>query len=116
MYLENPKSSADLDKELSISLSKFDTLKSIFIDQLEMGQLFCIKRKDVFKKISKKRKRYVCEKISNGKLYLFQPNSLILDYKNEKDNNFFMLLFWLGVRVHVSGLQAGNLFRNNLLI
>ena len=84
-YLKNPKSSTDLDKELSISLTKFDTLEDyFFIDQLEMGQLFMHRRKEIFKKISKKRKRYVCEKISNGKLYLFQPNTLILDYKNEK--------------------------------
>ena len=84
-YLKNPKSSTDLDKELSISLTKFDTLEDyFFIDQLEMGQLFMHRKKEIFKKISKKRKRYVCEKISNGKLYLFQPNTLILDYKNEK--------------------------------
>ena len=84
-YLKNPKSSTDLDKELTISLTKFDTLEDyFFIDQLEMGQLFMHRRKEIFKKISKKRKRYVCEKISNGKLYLFQPNTLILDYKNEK--------------------------------
>ena len=84
-YLKNPKSSTDLDKELTISLTKFDTLEDyFFIDQLEMGQLFMHRKKEIFKKISKKRKRYVCEKISNGKLYLFQPNTLILDYKNEK--------------------------------
>ena len=85
MYLKNPKSSTDLDKELSISLSKFDTFNDyFFIEEIEMGQLFLHRKKDIFKKISKKRKRFICEKISNGKLYLFQPNTLILDYKNEK--------------------------------
>ena len=85
MYLENPKSSTDLDEELSISLSKFDNLKEyFFLEQLEMGQLFLHGKNNVFKKISKKSKRFVCEKISNRKLYLFQPNSLILEYKNEK--------------------------------
>ena len=85
IYLKNPKSSTDLDKELSISLSKFDTFNNyFFIEELEMGQLFLHRKKDIFKKISKKRKRFVCEKISNGKLYLFQPNTLILDHKNEK--------------------------------
>ena len=85
MYLKNPKSSTDLDKELSFSLSKFDTLNDyFFIDRLEMGQLFLHRKKDIFRKISKKRKRYLCEKISNGKLYLFQPNTLISDYNNEK--------------------------------
>ncbi len=84
-YLINPKSSTDLDKQLSVSLSKFDILNDhFFIEKLEMGQLFLHRKKDVFKKISKKRKRYVCEKISNGKLYVFQPNTLILEYKNEK--------------------------------
>ena len=84
MYLKNPKSSTDLDLGLSISLSEFDTLSDYFyIDKLEMGQLFLHKKKDIYKKISKKRKRYVCEKVSNGKLYLFQPNTLILEY-NEK--------------------------------
>ena len=85
VYLKNPKSSTDLDVELSMSLSKFDTLSDYFyIDKLEMGQFFLYKKKDIFKKISKKRKRYVCEKVSNGKLYLFQPNTLVLDYNNEK--------------------------------
>ena len=84
MYLKNPKSSTDLDMELSMSLSEFDTLSdNFYIDQLEMGQLFLHKKKDIYKKISKKRKRYVCEKVSNGKLYLFQPNTLVLEY-NEK--------------------------------
>lgn len=84
MYLKNPKSSTDLDMELSMSLSEFDTLSdNFYIDKLEMGQLFLHKKKDIYKKISKKRKRYVCEKVSNGKLYLFQPNTLVLEY-NEK--------------------------------
>lgn len=84
MYLKNPKASTDLDMELSMSLTEFDTLSDYFyIDQLEMGQLFLHKKKDIYKKISKKRKRYVCEKVSNGKLYLFQPNTLVLEY-NEK--------------------------------
>ena len=84
MYLKNPKSSTDLDMELSMSLSEFDTLSdNFYIDQLEMGQLFLHKKKDIYKKISKKRKRYVCEKVSNGKLYLFQPHTLVLEY-NEK--------------------------------
>ena len=54
------------------------------IDKLEIGQFFLHRKKDIFRKVSKKRKRYVCEKISNGKLYLFQPNTLVLDYNNEK--------------------------------
>ena len=84
-YLKNPKSSTDLDEELSISLSKFDNLKEyFFLEELEMGQLFLHGKGNIFKKISKKRKRFVCEKISNRKLYLFQPNSLILNYKYEK--------------------------------
>ena len=85
VYLKNPKSSTDLDVELSMSLSKFDTLSDYFyIDKLEMGQFFLYKKKDIFKKISKKRKRYVCKKVSNGKLYLFQPNTLVLECNDEK--------------------------------
>ena len=85
VYLKNPKSSTDLDVELSMSLSKFDTLSDYFyIDKLEMGQFFWYKKKDIFKKISKKRKRYVCKKVSNGKLYLFQPNTLVLECNDEK--------------------------------
>lgn len=85
VYLKNPKSSTDLDVELSMSLSKFDTLSDYFyIDKLEMGQFFLYKKKDIFKKISKKRKRYVCKKVSNGKLYLFQPNTLVLECSDEK--------------------------------
>ena len=85
IYLKNPKSCTDLDIELSISLNKFDTLNDYFIiDKLEIGQFFLHRKKDIFRKVSKKRKRYVCEKISNGKLYLFQPNTLVLDYNNEK--------------------------------
>ena len=68
-----------------MSLSKFDTLSDYFyIEKLEMGQLFMHRKKDIFRKISKKKKRYLCEKVSNGKLYLFQPNTLIFEYRNEK--------------------------------
>ena len=48
MYLKNPKSSTDLDVELSMSLSKFDTLSDYFyIDKLEIVKVlpsisFCI--------------------------------------------------------------------------
>ena len=85
IYFKNPKSSNDLDKKLSISLSKFDNIKEhFFLEELEMGQLFLHGKGNIFKKISKKRKRFVCEKISNRKLYLFQPNSLILNCKYEK--------------------------------
>ena len=85
IYFKNPKSSTDLDKKLSISLSKFDNIKEhFFLEELEMGQLFLHGKGNIFKKISKKRKRFVCEKISNRKLYLFQPNSLILNCKYEK--------------------------------
>ena len=109
---KNPKSSTDLDEELSKSLSKFDTLNDCFFRSARMGQLF-MHKKDIFRKISKK-KRYLCEKVSNGKLYLFQPNTLIFEYKNEKDNNFYALILAGGLVC--AWPASGNLFRNNLLI
>ena len=52
MYLKNPKSSTDLDMELSMSLSEFDNLSdNFYIDKLEMGQLFLHKKKEIYKKI-----------------------------------------------------------------
>ena len=63
VYLKNPKSSTDLDVELSMSLSKFDTLSDYFyIDKLEMGQFFLYKKKTYSRRLVKKERGMFAKK------------------------------------------------------
>jgi SprT protein len=71
-HMKNPKSSFCYDINLSKKLDLFDNAKeNIYLDQLNDGEFFYYKNLGMFKKINKRRKRYLCLRIDNNKKYLF---------------------------------------------
>ena len=73
--LQNPAASSCADTSLLRVLHLYDDKKEgvIFIESLAIDAEFKIKDGRVFKKVEKLRKRFKCQEISTGKMYLFSP-------------------------------------------
>lgn len=78
-HFKNPKASSDTDAVLSIALKQYDNRNSffVFIYELPDGSLFKTSNNRVFKKVSKRVKRYECMELTTKKIYLFQPNAQV---------------------------------------
>ena len=75
-HLKNPKASSDTDQQLGMALKAYDPptdKKAIF--EITQGSLFQLDNQRIFRKGEKRRKRFVCQEVATGKLYLFQPNA-----------------------------------------
>ena len=71
-HMKNPKSSFCYDINLSKKLDLYDNENdSLYIDKLNDGDIFYYRNLGMFKKINKRRKRYLCLRIDNDKKYLF---------------------------------------------
>lgn len=77
-HFKNPKASSDTDAQLSVAIKKFDAENDKnYVFELPAGGLFKIYNGRVFKKGQKLRKRYECQEVASGKIYLFQPNAQV---------------------------------------
>ena len=78
-HMKNPKSSFSYDSKLSKELDKYDEAKDdmVYLDQLPSNSLFTYRGKK-FIKIEKKRKRYLCECMTNKRNYLFVSHARVL--------------------------------------
>ncbi|SFW42349.1 SprT-like domain-containing protein [Cellulophaga fucicola] len=75
-HFKNPKASSDTDAKLSLALKQFDPVSNkTYIFELPIGSVFRIYNGKLFKKGSRKIKRYECVEISSGRTYVFQPNA-----------------------------------------
>ncbi len=88
-YAKNPKASTNGDGALFLKLSSYDTdkdeaLKYVF--QLETGSLFSFENGMVFQLQEKRRTRYKCINIKNGKSYLIHQNALVYPIKKTVNN------------------------------
>ena len=73
-YLSNPSASSCTDLKLSRALKKYDLLvESSRLEELPHNALFTIKDGRRFKKGEQLRKRFRCECLDNGNIYLFNP-------------------------------------------
>lgn len=73
-YLNNPSASSCTDLKLSRALKKYDVLmESSRLEELPHNALFKIKDGRRFKKGEQLRKRFRCECLDNGNIYLFNP-------------------------------------------
>jgi SprT protein len=73
-YLNNPAASSCTDLTLARALKKYDThLSTIRIEELPLHTIFTLKDGRKFKKGERIRKRYRCECLDNGNIYLFNP-------------------------------------------
>ena len=72
-HMKNPSATTDSDIDLVISLSKYDKHNdSVFLFDVMSESLFEFNNQ-IYKKIGKLRKRYICMDIIKNKKYLFSP-------------------------------------------
>ena len=73
-YLTNPSASSCTDLKLSRALKKYDAaLDHSRLEELPHNTVFTIKDGRRFKKGEQLRKRFRCECLDNGNIYLFSP-------------------------------------------
>lgn len=73
-YLNNPSAASCTDLKLSRALKKYDVQADVSrLEELPLHAVFSIKDGRQFKKGEKMRKRYRCECLDNGNIYLFNP-------------------------------------------
>lgn len=75
-HFKNPTASSDTDTHLALALKRYDLENDkSYIFEIPEGSLFRIYNGRIFKKGHKKVKRYLCEEVHTGKLYLFKPHA-----------------------------------------
>ncbi|MCW5520170.1 SprT-like domain-containing protein [Aureitalea sp. L0-47] len=75
-HFKNPKASSDTDNKLSLALKQYDPPNDKnFIFEIPYGGTFRLYNGKLFKRGNKRVKRYECIDLSNGRIYLFNPNA-----------------------------------------
>ena len=73
--LKNPSASSCAEDGLLRILKRYDAHKPgfFFIEELPLNSVFKVKGGKTFKKGNKVRKRFVCQDVATGRLFLFSP-------------------------------------------
>ena len=75
-HFRNPKASSDTDQYLSLALKQYDpATDKNYIFEIPVGSTFRLYNGKIFKKGKKRVKRFECQEISSGAIYLFNPNA-----------------------------------------
>ncbi len=75
-HFKNPSASSDTDATLALALKQFDKQNDKnYVFELPYGSLFRIHNGKIFKKGAQRTKRFECEEIGSGRVYLFNPNA-----------------------------------------
>ncbi len=75
-HFKNPKASSDTDAKLSLALKQYDAPNDkTYVFEVPLGSDFKMYNGRVFKRGSKRVKRYECIEVRTGRLYLFNPNA-----------------------------------------
>lgn len=75
-HFKNPKASSDTDAQLALALRSLDEGDyKTYVFEVPLGSSFKLYNGKIFKKGRKRTKRYECQEIRTGKLYLFNPNA-----------------------------------------
>jgi SprT protein len=75
-HFRNPKASSDTDATLSLALKQFDPENDKnYIFEIPYGSIFRIHNGKIFKKVALRLKRYECQEMTSGRIYLFNPNA-----------------------------------------
>lgn len=85
-HLNSPKASSCSDPELYIALKKYDTIQKIHLEDLSLGDYFVVGKNKKFKKGNKRRSRYECVSLDNGKLYLVSAHAEVKKIENTTVN------------------------------
>lgn len=77
-HLKNPKASSCSDSKLFSALSNYDSVKHLVVNDIKDKASFTTLDGNTFERICKVRTRIKCRKVSNNKIYLFNPNCKIV--------------------------------------
>jgi SprT protein len=76
IHFKNPKATSDTDSKLSLALKQFDPPNDKnYIFEIPFGSEFRLYNGKVFRRGNKRVKRYECEELTTGRIYLFNPNA-----------------------------------------
>ena len=78
-HMKNPKSSFSYDSPLEMELNKYDNDNEnyTYLEDIEIGNIFRYNNDKLYKKIEKRRKRYLCIENNTGRKYLFLPHAKV---------------------------------------
>ncbi len=75
-HFKNPSASSDTDATLALALKQFDKQNDKnYIFEIPYGSLFRIHNGKIFRKGAQRTKRFECEEVGSGRVYLFNPNA-----------------------------------------
>lgn len=84
-HFKNPRASSDTDAHLSIALQSYDKQDDkTYIFELERGSTFQAQNGKLYVLGNQLRKRYRCQELATGTIYLFQPNAPVTLVKTPK--------------------------------
>ena len=76
MHFKNPRATSDTDTKLSLALKQYDPPNDKnYIFEIPPGGFFRLYKGKIFKRGSKRVKRYECLEVATGRIYLFNPNA-----------------------------------------
>ena len=76
-HMKNPKSSFSYDSPLEMELNKYDNDNYTYLEDIEIGNIFRYNNDKLYKKLKKRRKRYLCIENDTGRKYLFLPHAKV---------------------------------------
>jgi SprT protein len=84
-FLQNAAASSNTNLLLARALKKHDKeeLEGLHIEELEENSVFKLSNGKVFKKLEKRRKRFKCINLENGRFYLFDPLARVIPINDE---------------------------------
>lgn len=85
-YLQNAAASSNTNVLLARVLKKYDSEETPgqYIEELQENCIFKLSNGKIFKKLEKRRKRFKCLNIENGKYYLFDPLARVIPINDEQ--------------------------------
>ena len=75
--MKNPKSSFSYDSPLEMELNKYDNDNYTYLEEIDIGEIFRYNNDKLYKKIAKRRKRYLCIENDSGRKYLFLAHAKV---------------------------------------
>ena len=76
-HMKNPKSSFSYDSLLEMELNKYDNDNYTYLEEIDIGEIFRYNNDKLYKKIAKRRKRYLCIENDSGRKYLFLAHAKV---------------------------------------
>jgi hypothetical protein len=75
-HFRNPSASSDTDATLALALKQYDPEnEKHYVFEIPYGGHFRIHNGKIFKKGAQRTKRFECEEVGSGRVYLFNPNA-----------------------------------------